>query len=196
MLCLLLLVTGCGAGGMSLTEYVDEVNAAVADASRAGEQLAAEAPLDGDPSPQLIQIALERSVAEIRTPLQEKVDALDPPDQVVELHRVMWEWHRDFIAVEQALAARAGAAEDTDAGWTALSESPEMNAYRAALVEGKRVCGDLQSNLDATEARGAFADNPWIPDDLKEVVDAALGCVYFPEHPEDVYRYPPPDPRQ
>ena len=26
---------------------------------------------------------------------------------------------------------------------------------------------------------------------MKEVVERVLGCVWFPENPEDVYRYPP-----
>jgi hypothetical protein len=26
---------------------------------------------------------------------------------------------------------------------------------------------------------------------MKEVVEAVLGCAWFPEDPEDVYRYPP-----
>ena len=50
----------------------------------------------------------------------------------------------------------------------------------------------LQAELDATVERGVFADTPWIPSELKEVVDIVLGCDGFPEHPEDVYRYPPP----
>ena len=68
-----------------------------------------------------------------------------------------------------------------------------MAAYRAAIAEGKQVCNDFQSRLDATEQRGVFADTPWIPGEMKEVVERVLGCVWFPENPEDVYRYPPPD---
>ena len=67
-----------------------------------------------------------------------------------------------------------------------------MEAYRAAIAEGKDACTDLQAKLDATEERGEFADVPWIPNEMQEVVERLLGCVWFPEHPENVYRYPPP----
>ncbi len=39
----------------------------------------------------------------------------------------------------------------------------------------------------ATEARGAFADTPWLPGELKEIVSALLGCDVYPEHPEDTF---------
>ena len=39
-----------------------------------------------------------------------------------------------------------------------------------------RVENVLQAKLDATAARGAYADTPWVPGELKEVVDAFLGC--------------------
>ena len=113
-------------------------------------------------------------------------------DQIADLHHLMWDWHGKFIPIEEALAHRAGTAENTAAGWEALSASPEMAAYRASMAEGKQACADFQAELDATVERGVFADTPWIPSELKEVVDIVLGCDGFPEHPEDVYRYPPP----
>ena len=69
-------------------------------------------------------------------------------------------------------------------------ESAEVEDYRNALVEGKQVCIDFQSQLDATADRGQFADTPWIPTELSEVVEARLGCELFPENPEDVFRLP------
>ena len=45
-------------------------------------------------------------------------------------------------------------------------------------------------DLDATAERAEFADAPWLPAELKEVVDAVLGCTVFPENPEDLYRPP------
>lgn len=176
---------------MSLTEYVNQVNAATDPASRRGAELIAEAEAVTDFTPQVLQAGLERSLHEIRIPLQEAVEDIDPPDQVEHLHDLMWQWHADFITVETALAARAGKAANTAAGWEALSESAEMVAYRDALETGKQVCTELQSDLDATEARGAFAETPWIPGELKEIVNTALGCEWFPKHPENVYRYPP-----
>jgi hypothetical protein len=62
---------------------------------------------------------------------------------------------------------------------------------RSTWISWKQICDGFQARLDATAAGGAFADTPWIPSEMKEVVEAALGCQSFPEDPEDVYRYPP-----
>ena len=69
-----------------------------------------------------------------------------------------------------------------------------MEAYRAALARAKQWCIDLDARFDATAQREVFADTPWLPGEMKEVVEAVLGCEGYPEHPEDVYRPPPTSP--
>jgi hypothetical protein len=191
LLGIVLLLGGCGGGEMSMTEYGERIDALAAEAGQRAEELFADAPPITDVTPRMLQAGLERGLLEIRIPLQEAVDGIDPPAQIADLHDLMWDWHSDFISVEEALGARMGEAEDSDEGWTALSESPEMAAYRSAIAEGKQICDGFQARLDATAAGGAFADTPWIPSEMKEVVEAALGCQWFPEDPEEVYRYPP-----
>ena len=66
-----------------------------------------------------------------------------------------------------------------------------MAAYRTAVTAAKQTCIDFQTELDATAARGIFADTPWIPGELKEVVVAVLGCASWAEHPEEMFRPPP-----
>jgi hypothetical protein len=66
-----------------------------------------------------------------------------------------------------------------------------MAAYRTSVAADKQACVDIQAELDATAEREIFAETPWIPSDLKEVVEAALGCAAWPENPEDMYRPPP-----
>jgi hypothetical protein len=185
-------MSACAGSEMSLTEYVDRVNTLADEAGRRGAELFTAAEDVEHYTPQILQSGLERGLREVRVPLQEGMDAIDPPEQVADLHHLMWDWHAGFIAIEQALADRAGAAPATDAGWRALSDSREMAAYRAAISEGKQVCLDFQEDLDATADRGVFADNPWIPGRMKEMVFAALGCKWFPDRPEEVYLYPPP----
>ncbi|MCP4963714.1 MAG: hypothetical protein GY926_00575 [bacterium] len=190
-LCLALAVTACGGGEMSLTEYVDLVNDAADQAGDTAQQLTDQGILNKGDTPQEVEAGIERAIEEIRIPLQESVDAVDPPEQVAELHTLLWSWHADLIRVETTLAQRVGATPHTEAGWTALSDSPEVAAYRASIAEGKQVCIDFQAQLDATEARGVFEGVAFLPSELSEVVKAALGCEWFPEDPQDVYRYPP-----
>jgi len=184
-----LVAVGCG-GGLSLTEYVDDLNAMEARASDQAEALEEESAQDADFTPQDLQAVLMRA-GEIRIEIQEAADDIEPPEQVADLHDLIFDWHTNFMAAEEALALRAATSEDTDADWTALSASPEMSAYREAIADGKEICDDFQAKLDATADRGAFVDVPWVPSDLVEVVEAVLGCEWFPENPEDIYRWPP-----
>ena len=188
-----LVLSGCGDNAMSLTEYAEHINAVEVRASEKGKTLAAQAEETVDFTPQDLQAVLEGARV-IRIEVREATDDIKPPDQIEDIHNLVFDWHTEFIAVEEALAARAAATPHTDEGWTALSDSPEMVAYRSSLTEGRRICVEFQARLDATEERGAFADTPWIPGEMKEVVERVLGCGWFPENPEDVYRYPPPAP--
>ena len=181
-------VAGCG-GGMTLTDYVDELNAVEATASDRARELAASA--QDDLTPQTLQRGLELS-HQIRVDVQEAADDIDPPAEVEDLHERIFDWHASFMAVEEDLARRAGLAEDTDEGWTALSASPEMAAYRVSLADGKELCDTFQADLDATAARGAFEDVPWLPGRMSEVVEAVIGCEWFPEDPSTVFQWPPP----
>ena len=192
-----LVAASCGGDELSLTEYVEQVNEATAAAIAADERLMSEDAIQSANSPQLIAAGLRRALDEIRLPLQRAVDDIDPPDQVSELHSLLWDWHAAFIPIEEALLDRFDETPNTEAGWTALSNSDEMAAYRGSLVDGRQACIDFQAELDATEARGVFADVAWLPGELKETVVAALGCEAFPEDPyRDVWVYPPPPPTE
>ncbi len=195
-LCFALVLAACGGGEMSLAEYVDRLNVAVEQARQdygvlvAGPQgavLVADGEQLANFSPQDLQVALGR-VREIEAAVDAATSAIDPPEQVADLHHLFFDFDGDFISAQEALAVRAGTAAD----WRELSESEEMAAYRAALAKDKQDCVDSQAEVNAIgEARGAFADTQWIPGELKELFEVALGCDGYPEHPEDVYRPPP-----
>jgi hypothetical protein len=190
-----LLISACGGGEMTLTEYVDSLNPIVEQARQQYEELAAstesgvlaaEQDQLSEFTPQDLQAALVH-VRQIEALVDEATSAIDPPEQVAELHRLFFDFDSEFILAQEALAARAGTAVD----WNELSNTPEMAAYRIALAEDKQGCIDAQAHLNAIgEQREAFAETPWIPADLKEVFEVALGCDGYPKHPEDVYRPP------
>jgi hypothetical protein len=134
-----------------------------------------------DFTPQDLHVALER-VAEIQDEALEAAAAITPPRQIADLHAL---YFRELPLAD--LAARAG----TASSWEELSDSPEMAAYRNALEADNQVCADFQATLDATSARGVFADVPWMPSELSEIVDYALGCASLPANPQDAYRPAP-----
>lgn len=195
-LCVAVLLAACGGGEMSLAEYVDRLNVIVDQARQdygvlvAGPQggvLLANGEQLANFSPQDLQAALER-VREIEAAVDAGTSAIDPPEQVADLHHRFFDFDSGFIAAQEALAVRAGTAAD----WQELSETDEMAAYRAALAADKQDCVDSQAEVNAIgEARGAFADTQWIPGELKELFEVALGCDGYPEHPEDLYRPSP-----
>lgn len=189
-----------GSSEMSLTEYIEGVDAIFARGVEQYEALAStpkglvlivgqgshlglegqEAQLT-DFTPQDLHEALEQ-VAQIQSEALKAAAAMNPPDQIADLHAIFF---RELPISE--LAVRASTATD----WEELSESAEMAAYRKALAADNEACAAFQTKLDSTAARGVFADTPWIPGDLKETVNYALGCDALPAHPEDAYRPPP-----
>lgn len=175
-----------------MSEYVERLNAILVRAiqqyellvaSPQGAVLVAEGAQLTEFNPQDLEAALE-GVAEIEAELREAMDDIEPPEQVVDLHNLLFD--ERFTTAREALGDRAG----TTADWEELSETPEMAAYRTAVAVDKQACLDIQAELDATTERGVFADTPWIPGELKEVVEALLGCAAFPENPEDLFRPP------
>jgi hypothetical protein len=186
-----LLLFGCGGGGLSLTEYVDRLNVIDDRTVQQAEVLISE--LERSTTPKDVNATMEQMVA-LRIESVTATEVLDPPEQIADLHQLFLGWEKRLLPIEEALATRAG----TVAGWEEFFESDEVVAYRAALVEGKQVCVEFQTRLDATARRGVFADTPWIPGALSEVVSARLGCDLFPEEPENVFRPVPattvPDP--
>jgi hypothetical protein len=175
------LLFGCGGGELSLTDYVDRLNAINGRTVPQAEVLISE--LERSTTPSDVNATMERMVA-LRIDSVQTTEALDPPEQIADLHELFLGWEKRLLPIEEALATRAG----TVAGWEEFFESAEVVAYRAALVEGKQVCVEFQTRLDATAKRGVFADTPWIPGELSEVVEARLGCDLFPEEPENVFR--------
>jgi hypothetical protein len=180
---------------MTMSEYVDSLNVIVEQARQQYEELAASTEsgvLAAEPdqlskfTPQDLQAALEH-VRQIEALVDEATSAIDPPEQVAELHSLFFDFDSEFISAQEALAARAGTAVD----WNELSNTPEMAAYRMALAQDKQSCIDAQAHVNAIgEQREAFAGTPWIPAELSEIFEVVLGCNGYPEHPEDVYRPP------
>ena len=187
-----LAASACGGDDLSLTEYVDEVQALVAAAgeqaadlyaSQEGGVLAAEGAELESFAPQDLKVALE-GIGDIEAELLGKAAEIDPPSVVEEFHQLFFD--DTYTKAREALAARAATATD----WVELSATAEMEAYRAAVARDKQLCVDVQADLDATAERAEFADTPWLPAELKEVVDAVLGCGEFPDNPYDMFRAP------
>jgi hypothetical protein len=81
------------------------------------------------------------------------------------------ELHARIITAQEVFAAQAMQAT----GLEELDQSAEAQTYRAMQAD-VFICQELQTRIDATAAHAAFADVPWIPGAMKEVVEVTLWC--------------------
>jgi len=172
---LMLVVSACGSGRLTTSEYAAQAR----DLTR--EIIERIAALDAEwesqvPTAAGAQTYWERRI-DARVEFQEGFQALDPPEQAIESHEAALGIFSRLTAAERAVAARAVTLdfdEATDHGlwWN----TPEGRAARAADAEAIAICQAGQGEFDETQHREVFADTPWIPPDMKEVVQILLGC--------------------
>jgi hypothetical protein len=114
---------------------------------------------------------LEREVA-IWRELLDGFEALDPPQSIAEVHRLLGDAIVRLAAAAEGLAASAATVSSIEEE----EQAPEFAEYRAADADAGRVCLDVQARLDDLASSGeAFADQPWLSG-LVPVAQAALGC--------------------
>lgn len=169
----IVVLTACGGGTMSLSEYSSEVAELVDTLDSRLDAEAAEY-FSEPPSVDGLRSYLAVRVAGYRTAV-DGIDAIDPPQQVDDLHRTFAEIMGSLLVAEEARAAFADtveSAEDLPQVW----EGPESAAVARAEEKAITLCRAAQAQFDATEQREAFADVPWMPSELKEVVNVALDC--------------------
>ena len=155
---LIVVAAACGGGDISQAEYVEELNSIVDRAasqyeelvsSPQGAVLVAEGEQLTDFSPQDLSAALAE-VRAIEIEVEEATSAIEPPEELTDLHTFFFDLDGAFIISQEALAARAGIVTD----WEELSASAEMADYRAALAADKQACTRTQAELKRGGANG------------------------------------------
>ena len=167
--CVVFVFTACGGGTLSLTEYSELLQSA--SFAMIDEFDVLEAQWASATTVEDGKEVLDRAVA-IRTDLQNSLTDLDPPEALADLHGDLVEQLGQLLTVQEAWAVRAETAGSLDE----LKESPEAVAYWDLEAEMRPLCFEFQSRLDATAEREIFAEVPWIPGEMKEVVSLVLGC--------------------
>ncbi len=166
---LTVLVVACGGGGGSLTEYAETLETLAFDMRSQLE--AGDAEVAGTPTLETAREVITQAL-DTRAEFQADVTALDPPEEIADLHADLVNLHARILTAQEAFAARAEDATSLEE----LDQSAEAGAYRAMATESVSLCQEFQATIDATAAQAIFADVPWIPGDLKEVVEATFGC--------------------
>ena len=162
-------IAACGGGTLSLTEYSERAQsmrfAMIDDFDVLEAQWASATTVEDSKG------VLNRAVA-VRTDLQNSLTDLNPPEQLADFHADLVELHSRILAAQEAWAARA----DTAGSLDELQTSSEALAFWDLDAEMGPLCLELQSKLDATADREIWAEVPWIPAEMKEVVDLVVGC--------------------
>jgi len=168
--CLAVILAACGGGSLSLTEYVERLDSLAVELG--GQLEAGDVQMStGTPTLEDAQEVLTSAVA-ARTDFQEGVIALDPPGEFADVHTDFVEVHSRIIAAQEAFVARAATAATLEE----LDQSAEGEAYRAIGTEAASLCQEFRARIDTTADREVFADTPWIPGDMKEVVEVTFRC--------------------
>jgi hypothetical protein len=169
-LCLGLLVAACATRALSLTEYTERVQSLgytmLAEFDELGAQWASATTVEEGQG-------ILNSAVTVRTDLQNDLTELDPPEVFAELHADLVELLGRVLAATRTWAASSEMASSLDE----LQSSSEALAYWGLDADVVRLCIEFESKLDAIAEREVFADVPWIPGDMKEVVALAGGCV-------------------
>ncbi len=166
------LFIGACSSAMSLGEYAEEGERLIETMNRRIDD--GEAALVTDPS-------LERARSYATDRVQARNDfldafvALDPPEEIAEFHAAALDILTRLATAEAALAElvmEADSFEEASSVWT----SREGEAVRQIDEEALAICAAAQESLDSTKDRETFSDSPWIPPELKEIVDVTFRC--------------------
>jgi hypothetical protein len=172
--CLALVVASCGGGELTLTEYAREVEGLATNVSFTIDDLEAEWE-SAVPTVESTQAYLNARVA-ARQEFLEGFGALVPPEEVTELHTAALDIFVRLTAAEIAWAERAEDIEATDE-LSLLWDGSEALALQAVDEEAIAICQAAQAQFDSTADREVFADFPWIPPELREVIRIFFGCT-------------------
>jgi hypothetical protein len=167
--CIVFVFAACGGGTLSLTEYSElfqSASFAVTDEFDVLEAEWASATTVEDGKE-----VLDRAVA-IRTDMQNSLTELDPPEALADFHGDLVALLGRILAATEAWAVRAETAGSLDE----LQTSSEALAYWDLDANVGPLCLEFQSRLDATAERKIFAEVPWVPGEMKEVVSLVVGC--------------------
>jgi hypothetical protein len=168
-----LVAAACGGGSLSLSEYNVQGTALVTVMEQRIYTLDAE----WDSQARTVDRARSYWVRrlEARVEALEGLQALDPPAEIAELHATGLGLFSRLTTAEEALAARVASFEnvtDRDLWW----DTAEGKAVGAVNDEIDAFCHVFQAAYDATIERIGLSDVPWIPSEMKEVVQIDIGC--------------------
>jgi hypothetical protein len=171
--CLSLVVVACGGADLTLSEYSTQGQAITMVME---ERIQA---LDSDMDFQTantdaVDDYWDRRV-EARVDALERLQDLNPPASIADLHEQGMVLFSDLVEGEKAMAVRIASfdAVTEPSQWWDTAEGRSVQAVNEQISV---LCNRFQATYDATIARVVLSDTPWIPDRMKEVIQIDVGC--------------------
>ena len=168
-----LLLASCGGGDLSLGEYNTE---GMALATAMEERIYT---LDAEWDSQTATVEDVRTYWDQRIKAYETAlesfEALEPVGEAAELHRTGMELFTKLVAAESALATRVASSDTvtTPEQWWNTQEGEAVGVVEEEIYS---FCLVFQAMYDATVERIALSDVPWVPSEMKEIVQVDIGC--------------------
>jgi hypothetical protein len=165
---------GCS-GSLTASEYVEGLNVIASDANSLFEPVVASYNEISVPTIEDDTAFLREEIA-IRRRLNDPLNALEPPEFLVDIHAQILRMSTWQLTAAEALLPVA----EASSSFEEMSRSAQFADYEAANGFGSEVCVEVQGQFDdLADKEEAFADVPWISDQLSVAVRAVLGCGDF-----------------
>ncbi len=174
LVCVALAFGSCGGGSLTLAEYAEEVDQAMA--AMRFRILATDDALRQPVASLADSEAIWRERVAAREELLAALEAIDPPDQAAEIHAAGESILRRLADIEAGVADQV-AAYDSLPELNGLTRTPAYREFLQVDDEANAICRSAQSKFDDTTRREMFADVPWIPGELQEVAQVMFGCA-------------------
>jgi hypothetical protein len=165
------MLAGCSSGP-SLTESAHDVESLVTSMNARLD--AVDSALADDASLEVLRDYVTDRM-DLRTDFLASFRVLNPPEEVADLHATALDIIVRLTAAESDVADIVMEAETVEAARTAW-ETAAGEVARAVDAESVAICEAAQASLDATRDRDSLSNTPWIPPEMKEVIEVAFGC--------------------
>ena len=173
VLCLVLVVSGCSSGTLTLSEYAGQIEVLVADMTSRFEAID-EVWVSGDPTTERAEEYWEERLT-IRHDFLGAIGDLDPPAVATDSHLESIDLFTRITEADEALAARVATFETITDHWQWV-DTPEGAAADAVLAEVYEFCRTSQDEFDSTAQGGALEGMPWVPSEMSKVIKVSFGC--------------------
>ncbi len=170
---LVLLVAGCGDGELSMADYATQVESLLTSMNGRIDAL------DVEERSQTSTLESARNFWETKVVARQEfidgLESIEPPEEAAEMHGAALGLVTRLKDADEAVAELVGMME-TERELRLLDESAEFLATEVVDEEALALCRAAQAEFDSTADREVFGDTPWIPSELREVIDVAFGC--------------------